>query len=192
MATTLSEIVKQRLEGSQHDLKRIQHVIKVLKSKDLRDVAIKLQAIPSWQKEVETVYFWTAGRNSPLNIEVTLTEEASGNAELPRDLIRRGYATKLDKRKSWDGSSIKLSGKLFADKAFRVVASGITIDINGYVPQTCRVEWEEVMVPARVERKAKIVCKPESAADAAAAMANDTILAPITAETIESQSDSDA
>lgn len=196
MSNMMSDVIASKAESNKKDRERLAYMAKVLKSKELYEVALRLQALPSWEAEVESVYFYTPGKYAPVDITVTLkkveaeVESPEGpvtqtlGSNLPREIVKAGLAVKLDKSKHWDGGSLRVRGTLFPARKWRSV-KGFTIDIEGYVPQTCRLEWEERVVPSRVERVAKIICGPESDTQAQAAIANDSLLAPITADTAD-------
>lgn len=234
MADTMmmTDVIENKLKSTEQDLKRIAYLRHILKGKEIQEVAVRLQNLPSWANDVEHVHFYTMGKHSPIDITVTLkkTEDfpagtdvhdckcsqcwhrwtvpvaeatlecpqcadrnirmdearpARTGSTLPREIVLAGLATRLDKTKSYDGSSIRIHGKLFPNRKWRTLRKGVTIDITGYVPQTCKIEYEEVFVPARMEKRTKIVCGPESSAEAKAAVEAETVLAPITADTLD-------
>ena len=39
---------------------------------------------------------------------------------------------------------------------------GVTVGISNYLPEGCRVEYHEELIPAHTERRAKVICREES------------------------------
>jgi hypothetical protein len=160
-ATNLTRLRKHTVEDFQRDRRWLTRKIALTRSAEVRDLCRRLQALPSWG-EVETVQlffpyrsnFHLPGFKDVVGIEIVLAK-GTDNAQLPRDIIRAGLAASLKKEKAWDSRSLSVSGVLLDTPQLTV-----TLAIEGYLPQSCRVEYEEVAVPARVEQRARIVCNP--------------------------------
>lgn len=77
------------------------------------------------------------------------------NSKLPHILAQK-LGINFSKEKNWDNSSIIYKG---------VMEDGITINIYGAVPDTCRVEYTEVPIPEeeiiRTRKVANIICNEE-------------------------------
>jgi len=68
------------------------------------------------------------------------------DSELPREVARK-FSVRLTKKSL--GTSLYCTGTI----------DGWRVDINNYLPPSCRLEYEEVEVPARIERRVhRIVC----------------------------------
>lgn len=137
--------------------KKVQN--KVLRHPHMRQILARLDAIPSLG-EVNYLGVFQGYSTDPLQqiveFSVTLKDDVK-DPQFPRDLIRSGIAKKLMKRVGYGGSSLTIRGELFTDLA---LAFKVKIQIEGYVPATCKVIYEDVVIPEHTERKAKVICGP--------------------------------
>lgn len=171
----LTETIGNQIANNAQQIKRSKQSTTQLKDPKFVTLCERVQALPSWG-EVEWCSIHTPWyAKDSIQIELSLKEEIK-DPQIVRDLIRHSLATKLEKKKSYDGSSLRVSGQMVFAATKRIPK--VIITITGYVPSTCRVEIEEVMVPARLEKRTKIVC-PTSAG------ASPAVEGDVTLETIE-------
>src|SRR5262245_1356631 len=165
MPKQLIETLGTELVDAKSTIVRMQKRRKVLADKEFTKLCSRIQSLPSFEREVDWVSvdtnWWTG--SADITIHLALKPEIE-NAQIARDLIRASLATKLEKRQSYDKTSLTVRGRLVF--AARPNIPEVGIRITGYVPQTCHVEYEEIAVPARIEKKAKIVCLPGHSIDA--------------------------
>lgn len=160
-------IVKDEVTEMDRTAKRRRIHRQMLRHPDMRRILKRLDAIPSLD-EVEYMAVFQGYSADPacqtVSFQVTLKEEVK-DPQFARDLVRSGIARRLTKRVSYGGSSLQISGDLFPDL---VLAFSVSITINGYVPATCKIIYEEVEIPARTEKRAKVVCGGANELDASA------------------------
>ncbi len=159
MPENLREQMKNDATNLRRDKRWMDTKIKLLADIRVKNVATRLQGLESWDKEVTAAsiffpYRWTDNGPMQVEFEINLTENLP-TPQLPRDIVRAGLASKLTKKKSYDGGSLTVRGTLLDEPDLL-----IKVTIEGYVPPTCRIEYEEVTIPARVERRSKIICDP--------------------------------
>ena len=102
----------------------------------------QLRALPSFD-DVETLTIGWTGDSLLVNLKVP-------DSTLVRELVKV-TGIKAVKSPSWDGKSLTAT-LTFPDKT--------TIQVLGYKPETCVVVYEEILVPAHVEKRAKVSCGP--------------------------------
>lgn len=148
----MAKQIADKIEYNQDDIARSKRANRIMRSKDFRTLCARLEALPSWA-DVENVSFsfWSReGDNG--EIYLTLNREAIGSS-LVRDIVRYGICHTMEKAKQYGGGSLRAEGKYTANEH-------LTITIGGYVPATCQVVYEDIEVPARTERRAKLICDP--------------------------------
>ena len=96
-------------------------------------IGAKLMALPS----VEHISSISIGASydsaAPVSMYVSLSKEHPDSPIL-REIVKAGIVSKIEKSKHWDGKSLNAE----------FVVDGVKITISGYVPNTCRIEEEEV------------------------------------------------
>jgi hypothetical protein len=142
--------IKNKIVYQKQDIDRIKARIKVLRGADLRNLCKQLQKLPSWH-EVGDVSFSSWG-GKQVEVIISLNKEVK-EPSLVRDIVRHGICEKLTKSREYGGGSLRADGKVAG-------AEYITIEVTGYVPASCTVVYEEVTIPAHVEKRAKVVCDP--------------------------------
>jgi len=155
-AVKLTQALDYRLKSDKADRERMARNARLLSNKAFHALCAQLESIPAWKIEVKAVNFWMWDSRT-VELNISLNSELA-NPQLPRELVRNGFASSLRKRKGWNGASLIVEGALIAPK----VPFKVKVEITGYVPATCQVVYEEVQVPAKVERRAKIVCDPNT------------------------------
>ena len=117
---------------------------------DVREVLNVVYALPSfgalkWEPYISTTY------RDGMRAVLTLTLN-DGPSTFVRELVR-ALGVNASKRKAWDSSALVAS----------LTYKSVIIEVTGYIPPTCEVVYEDVVIPAsaeRVERRARIVCEP--------------------------------
>lgn len=139
-------------------LKRKQSHLKWLGHPDMAVVLRQLDALPSIG-EVQYMSVWQGWADDPHLVEFHLQlKDSVKDPQIARDLVRLRIASKLVKKVAYGGGSLKIEGDLFPEMA---LAFKVRITIDGYVPSTCKVIYEDVVIPEHTERKAKVICGPD-------------------------------
>lgn len=101
-------------------------------------LARRLAMLPS-VAHISSVIVGSAYDNDyPLQVTIYLDPEHKDSPIL-REIVGAGIVSRIDKSKHWDGTSLDASFKL---------DSGLIVNVQGYVPQTCRVVESEEVVDA--------------------------------------------
>jgi hypothetical protein len=125
-------------------LPRIRPVLMALKR------AGSLNDLQEWGLAINTSYY--EGKDA--TVEMFLKDEQK-DSQILRDLVR---ITGQPAHKSKESGGSSLTGTLVHDR--------VEYRIHGYVPASCRLVEEDVVIPAqpeRIEKRTKIICTPEEA-----------------------------
>jgi hypothetical protein len=157
MATTVNviEVLHDGIDRATRDLIEARKTLRILQSPEFSDLIDTLRALPSFH-EVERVQFFVFERDHINRTDIDLRlRPGLTEPQLVRDVVRAGLCSKLAKAIYWDQSSLKATGVLLDEDS---PIGKVILEIIGYIPATCRIEYEEVEVPAHVERRARVVC----------------------------------
>ena len=160
MDKDMNRLLQERTDGYASDILRYRRAILVMGSEEFKKICADLQALPSWGAEVAyvTMYFY----NDWAEIDIHLNDELT-DPQLVRDIVRAGISRNMKKEQNFGGTSLTVRGEVTDSED--MICGRVKLEIYGYVPASCHIEYEEVLVPAqpaKVERKPKIVCKDDS------------------------------
>lgn len=119
----------------------------MLAAADILDQIKELAPSLKWAPAIETHY----GEEADASIDLWLDADASPS--FVRQLVKALGVPMARKAREHSGAGLSV---VFVHNRIRVT-------IYGYVPDTCKVEYEDVLIPAmpaRTERRAKVVCLP--------------------------------
>lgn len=142
-------LIQSQITGERKSAEKIitkaQEFLRYLDDPAVTEALTTISALPAIA-DVEAIQMWfLTSCDGDLFLRLTL---AKPDSALVRELVK-ALGVKAEKRPS--GGALEAELKL----------PGLQIEVTGYRPATCRIEYEDVMVPARLERRAKVVCTPE-------------------------------
>ena len=155
-----TKVLHSEIVDSKEYITKKREYVQLLQHPHMRQIVARLNALPSIGEAehimISQGYNFTDERPR-VEFTISLRQDVK-NPQLIRDLIRHGIAHKLTKKVSYQGGSLRVYGDIFTDLA---LAFRATIDVTGYVPSTCKVIYEDVVIPEHTEKKAKVICGPD-------------------------------
>lgn len=141
-----------------NDIQRARRALKVMEAKPWVHLCEQLMGLEGW-KDVEYVSLYFYLDNT--GIDIHLNADSKGST-IVRDIVRAGICHKMDKTQHWDEASLMVKG--IVPDSEESDMGRVTIEVMGYVPETCKIVYKKVKVKAvkaSTKMVAQIVCKPE-------------------------------
>ena len=109
----------------------------------MRPILEALLAVPGVE-DVERTYLGVDYKTNGPKIELYLKQSAQ-DSHFVREAVKLLHVTFV---KESSGGTIRCHTDIL----------GVTVGISNYLPEGCRIEYHDELIPARTERRAKVIC----------------------------------
>ena len=109
----------------------------------MRPILEALLAVPGIE-DVERSYLGVDYKTNGPKIELYLKQSAQ-DSHFVREAVKLLHVTFV---KESSGETLRCHADIL----------GVTVGISNYLPEGCRIEYHDELIPARTERRAKVIC----------------------------------